>query len=248
MKKLLERVAHKKAELDALRPLPSALVKNLDEWFKIELTYSSNAIEGNTLTKSETAVVVEKGLTIAGKSVKEHLEAINLAHAIDFIKTLVTKKRANFTPQDLMNIHQLILKKIDDNNAGVWRKISIKISGSNAQLPDPIKIPELMDNFFEWLHTTHENAIIISADAHLKLVLIHPFVDGNDRTARLLMNILLMQTGYPPAIISPKDRIIYINAIEKAQEKNDFSDFQEFIAKAVEHSLDIYLDAAKKSI
>lgn len=248
MKKLLDRIAHKKAELDALRPLPQALVQNLDEWFKIELTYSSNAIEGNTLTKNETAMVVEKGLTVAGKSVKEHLEAINLAHAIDFIKTLITKNHTELTQQDLLNIHQLVLRKIDDTHAGIWRKIAVKISGSDAQLPDPIKVPELMETFFTWLHTVQGNPVIISADAHLKLVLIHPFVDGNGRTARLFMNILLMQAGYPPAIISPKDRSTYINAIEQAQQFNDYADFQKFIAQSVEHSLDIYLDAAKKSI
>lgn len=242
-------IDEKKQKLDALRPLPPALVKNLAEWFKIELTYSSNAIEGNTLTKNETALVVEKGLTIGGKSVREHLEAIQLAHALDYIKELAHKtNRTDITLHDIFHLHYLILKKIDDNNAGKFRTVAVKIAGSDVTLPSPIKIPELMDDFISWLHNAKEHPVLISADAHLKFVIIHPFVYGNGRTARLLMNLLLVQEGYPPAIIRNEDRTAYINAIEKAEKTNDSTDFRRIVCEAVERSLDIYLDAAEQSL
>ncbi len=244
---LLKKINEKKNKLDAFRPLPVDLVKNLDNWFKIELTYTSNAIEGNTLSKSETALVVEKGLTVAGKSVSEHLEAINHAFALDYIKKFVDKKREDLTIKDILNFHSLILKKIDDQNAGKFRSIAVKISGSDVVLPEPIKVPDLMDDFIKWLHEEKEHPVRMAADAHFKLVMIHPFVDGNGRTTRLLMNLLLMQKGYPPAIILKEDRLEYINSIEKAQLQKDFQDYYKIIFTAVERSLDIYLDAIEKS-
>ena len=247
MKELIKKIEKKKIKLDSFRPLSPELVKNLDEWFKIELTYSSNAIEGNTLTLQETALVVEKGLTIGGKSVQEHLEAINLAFAIDYIKTLVNKSKKNLTLNDILKIHNLILKKIDDKNSGKFRKIAVKISGSKAVLPDPVKVPELMNEFINWLHETKENILNIAADAHLKFVLIHPFVDGNGRTARLILNLLLMQGGYPPALILKEERLEYLKSIQKAQLENKLDDYYKIIFGAVDRSLDIYLKAVEKS-
>ncbi len=247
MKDLIKKIEEKKIKLDSFRPLPPELVKNLDEWFKIELTYSSNAIEGNTLTLQETALVVEKGLTIGGKSVHEHLEAINLAFAIDYIKTLVNQNKKDLSLRDIFNIHNLILKKIDDKNAGKFRKIAVKIAGSKAVLPDPLKVPELMDEFINWLHETKENILKVAADAHLKFVFIHPFVDGNGRTARLLLNLLLMQGGYPPALILKEERLEYLKSIQKAQLENKLDDYYKIIFGAVDRSLDIYLKAVEKS-
>ena len=158
----------KKNYSDSYRPLPAALIANLQEWFRIELTYNSNALEGNTLTKRETALVVEEGLTIGGKSLKDHLEAINHAYALDYIKELATKKRSQITLTDILNIHRLILKGIDDAHAGAVKKNSrLKISGSDATLPDPLKVPELMQDFMQWLQTTHEDPRIVAALAAL---------------------------------------------------------------------------------
>lgn len=248
LKKLLEELKTKKEELDTFRPLPAALIKNLSQWFHVELTYTSNAIEGNTLTRSETAVVVEKGLTVGGKTVKEHLEAINYGIALSFVEELVCKKRNQLTFEDILDIHNLILRTIDDEHAGVYKTVAVRIAGSRVVLPNPIKVPQLMDEFINWLHNVVDNPVIISAEAHLKFVSIHPFVDGNGRTARLLMNLLLMQEGYPPAIIRPEDRVAYLDALEKAYMENDFVDFYELIAHAVDRSLDIYLEAVQKSI
>ncbi len=244
MDDLLKRLTEKKRKLDGFRPLPSTLVNNLEGWFKVELTYTSNAIEGNTLTRKETALVVEEGITVRGKTLKEHLEAINHAEALDFIKELVGKRREEITKREVLNIHALILKKIDDDNAGRFRNVTVRIRGADVVLPNPLKIPELMDDFFKWLHSkNNDHPAKIAADAHIKFVSIHPFSDGNGRTARLLMNLLLTQKGYPPALVRKEDRDFYINSIEKAQLNEDFYDYYKVIYRAIDRSFDIYLDA-----
>ena len=248
MKDILKRLEEKKLKLDSYRPLPPALVKKLDEWFSIELTYNSNAIEGNTLTKRETALVVEKGLTIGGKTVREHIEAINHAIALNFIQDFATKSKKQITFNDILDIHRIILKGIDDDNAGRLRKIPVYIAGSDIELPSPLQLPDLVNDFIEWLHITQDHPLIIAAQTHYKIVTIHPFVDGNGRTARLIMNLLLLQTGYPPAIIELTKRKKYIDAIEMAQQTDDLSDFYIFIFESVEQSLDKYIQAAEQII
>ncbi|MDP3724834.1 MAG: Fic family protein [bacterium] len=244
MRNLLQILTAKKQALDKFRPLPAALAKNLDEWYRIELTYTSNAIEGNTLSRAETALVVEKGLTVDGKTLQEHLEAINHAQALTFITSLVSKKRQAITPDDILAIHKLILSKIDDANAGRTRTIPVRIAGSTVIMPNAVKIPMLMREFFHWLHSPlTEHPARIAAQAHHRLVSIHPFVDGNGRVARLFMNTLLMQEGYPPAIIRKEDRRRYINAIEKAQLGDSLDDFFTLVYEAVGRSLDIYLES-----
>jgi Fic family protein len=245
MDTLLEKVTQKKKELDKNRPLPSALVKNLEEWFKIELTYTSNAIEGSTLTRKETALVVEKGITVKGKTLKEHLEAANHAEALDFIKSLTTKKRSNITQKDLLKIHNLILSKIDDENAGKYRNVSVRIAGTEGVVfPNPSKVSQLMGEFVKWLHGQNkDHPAKIAADTHLKLVSIHPFVDGNGRTARLLLNLILMQNSYPPALIRKEDREEYINSINEAQTRENTDNYYKIIYKAINRSLNIYQKA-----
>lgn len=245
----LQQLIAKKQKLDKCKPLPLDLIKNLDQWYKIELTYNSNAIEGNTLTKQETALVVEKGLTVEGKTLQEHLEATNHAKAIDFVKNLILSKktRQDISENDILEIHKIILTGIDDHNAGKYRNIAVRISGADVILPNPMKVPELMTDFIQWLNQkNNDHPAKISADAHLKLVSIHPFTDGNGRTARLLMNLILMQTGFPLAIIQNKNRKQYINALEKAQTKNETDDYYDLIYGAVDNSLDVYLDSVKK--
>ena len=244
---ILTRIDEKKKRLDAARPLPFELVKNLQEWFAIEFTYTSNAIEGNTLTMSETAMVVEKGLTIAGKTVQEHLEAINHAEAIDFIEQLAQGNRDNLSMDDILAIHKIVLQKIDDVHAGVFRQVMVRVTGSTTVFPNYAKVPFLMVDFMEWLHGATEHPVIVAALAHYQLVLIHPFVDGNGRTARLLMNLLLLQEGYPLAIIKKEKRSEYIRAIEHANRAEDFNPFFVVVAEAVEYVLDAYLEAIAES-
>ncbi|MBN1849230.1 MAG: Fic family protein [Deltaproteobacteria bacterium] len=236
-------VSQKKQKIEGFRPLPPALIKNLDDWFRIELTYNSNAIEGNTLSRSETAVIIEKGLTVGGKSLREHLETTNHVRALEWIKTFSTKKPKDITEQDILDLQGIILKGIDDN-AGRYRNIRVKISESAVIFPSPQRVPDLMAGLIDWLSTEDQmHPIELAGEAHFRLVSIHPFVDGNGRTARLLLNMILMTSGYPPALIRKEDRFAYIDALEKAQLGGPRDDYDQIIMKAVDRSLDIYLKA-----
>jgi Fic family protein len=238
------KLIEKKQRIDKFRPLPPVLVKNLDDWFRIELTYNSNAIEGNTLTRNETAVIVEKGITVGGRSLKEHLEAINHIKALEWIKALSVKSPRDITERDILDLQCIILKGIDDNNAGRYRNVRVRISGSVIVLPGPQKVPDLMAGFIKWLSIEDKmHPVALAGEAHYRLVSIHPFIDGNGRTARLLMNLILMMSGYPPALIRKEDRLAYINALEKAQLGGSLEDYNKIIIKAVDRSLDIYQKA-----
>ena len=238
----LLRVYEKKKLFDAKKPFSKTVVANMNDWFKVELTYTSNAIEGNTLSRQETALVVEKGITVEGKTVQEHLEAINHAKSFDFIQTLIHGSHKKITEQDVLEIHKIILQGIDDLNAGRYRTVAVRIAGSTVILPNPMKVPELMEEFIIWLNGATKDIIDIAAEAHFKFVCIHPFVDGNGRTARLLMNLILMQAGFPPAIIRKEDRMQYITSIERAQMTKDTSAFKEIIYEAVSRSLDLFFE------
>ncbi|MGH7882658.1 MAG: Fic family protein [Candidatus Dormibacteraceae bacterium] len=245
MKSKLTRITKKKNQLDQHQPLPPELTHNLDEWFRVELTYASNALEGNTLSRQETAMVVEKGITVGGKTLQEHLEATNHAKAFDYISELAASPHQPISEDNLLQIHRLILQGIDDRNAGRYRNVAVRIAGAAVVLPNYLKVPDLMTEFIIWLQqANHSHSVDIAAEAHYRLVSIHPFVDGNGRTARLLMNLLLLQAGYPIAVIRPEDRQEYINALEHGQTTGDAAAYTDVIYDAVERSLDIYLDAA----
>jgi Fic family protein len=247
MQEILQRISTKKATLDLLGRFPPELEKNLYEWFKVALTYSSNAIEGNTLTLAETAQILEKNITIGGKTINEHLEAINHAQAIDFIRDLAhTKKDEPLSLDDILEIHKIILQKINDTWAGRFRAAAVRVLGSPISCPNYLKVPALMNELITTLKAADNHVATIATYAHLQLVTIHPFVDGNGRTARLLMNLLLLQQNYPLVIIDVKDRATYISAIQKAlQGKED--DYYNFMYAAIEHSLDEYLKVAYES-
>ncbi len=242
----LELVTKKKEELDAHRPLPPELVRNLEEWFLVELTYTSNALEGNTLSRKETAAVVEKGLTVGGKTLVEHLEATNHFEALKEVLRLSQTPTDRLRNADVLQLHETVLHGIDDTNAGHYRTIPVRISGSSVVLPNPVKVPDLMEAFIQWIVSSAAlHPVELAAEAHYQLVTIHPFVDGNGRTARLLMNLVLMQNGYPPAIIRTRDRLSYIDSLEKAQLGGSKDDYNKVIVGAVSRSLDIYLKAAR---
>jgi len=241
----LKVLTSKKEQLDMFRPLPPELVRNLEEWFLVELTYTSNALEGNTLSRKETAAVVEKGITVGGKTLVEHLEATNHVKALKDVLRLSQTQTSKLRLADLLQIHQTVLLGIDDDNAGHFRTIPVRISGSPVILPNPVKVADLMDQFIEWLVASEAlHPVELAAEAHYQLVTIHPFVDGNGRTARLLMNLILMQHGYPPAIIRPRDRLKYIGGLEKEQLGGVKDGYNKVIEDAVDRSLDIYLKAA----
>ena len=245
----LNLISKKKARLDQLRPLPSELVRNLEEWFQIELTYTSNALEGNTLSRKETAAVVEKGLTVGGKTLVEHLEATNHAKALQRLLHLSRIPTARLREIDVLELHETVLRGIDDANAGHYRTIPVRISGSSVIFPNSVKVPDLMDAFIKWIVSSVElHPVELASEAHYKFVTIHPFADGNGRTARLLMNLILMQNGYPPAIIRTRDRLKYIGGLEKAQLGGSKDHYSTVIFAAVSRSLDIYLKAASGQV
>ena len=248
MDAILSRLAEKKKLLDSYGSLPQALDKNLYEWSRIALTYNSNAIEGNTLSSVETTLVVDEGLTIGGKTLVEHHEAVNHAKAIDLITQLSTsKKQQNLGVDDILKIHATILANIQPEYAGVLRNVAVRISGSTVPRPNYLKVPELMDELVQALHTVTTPPALTAANAHLQLVHIHPFVDGNGRTASLLMNLILLQHGYPLAIIENSNRKAYIDSIEQALLHNQRENYYQVIFEAVEQGLDRYLDAIKQS-
>jgi len=241
----LSRLHELKKQLDVHRPFPKEIIRNLDEWYKVELTYTSNAIEGNTLTRQETALVVEKGITVEGKSIVEHLEAINHAKAWEFIMTFQNKDIKDISEQTIRNIHSIILRGIDMTNAGRYRNVPVRISGSTVVLPNPLKVPSLMKEFIANLQISKNNIINVAVRAHFDFVSIHPFSDGNGRTGRILMNLILMQGGFPPAIIRKEERKVYINSIEKGQLHGDLSDYNDLMYTAIERSLHIYLESVE---
>lgn len=236
-----DEVDRLKKELDSKRPIPKATLKSLKETINLEWTYNSNGIEGNTLTLRETQIVLE-GITVGGKSIKEHLEAINHEKAILYLDELVKDKQP-ITEWNIKNIHQLILKEIDNENAGRYRKENVTIKGATHIPPDYIKIPELMEklilNYEIW---DKYHPIIQAALLHGELVKIHPFVDGNGRTSRLIMNLDLMNNGYNPVIIKKEDRLEYYETLDKAHTTGIYTDFVKLINKLEIEMLNKYLE------
>jgi len=217
---------------------------------EIEYTYESNKIEGNTLTLQETALVIEKGITVGGKTLNEHLEAINHTQAIDYIKELA-KDKNNISERDLLQIHSLILQGIDKPNAGVYRSVQVLISGAKHIPPQPLLIPQQMKDLFLWYNENKNklHPVELSAEMHIRLVTIHPFVDGNGRTSRLLMNLILLQNGYPIAILKgdSESRLSYYNALETAQVQGDKKIFIDLIANTVKETINRVLSVFSNS-
>ncbi len=239
---LLFRIDEGKRLIDKFRPLPPSVLSRLQKQLTLEWTYNSNAIEGNTLTLKETIVVLEDGLTIGNKSLKEHLEVINHQEAISFVEELAGSK-TEITERNIREIHGLVLKDIDPKYSVKYRDIQVRITGAEHIPPDPVHVPALMSEFCETklvdkkIHPVEHAAI-----AHLDLVGIHPFVDGNGRTSRLLMNLILMRRGYFPAVILKNDRKRYYDVLEKGH-KGHTDDFIFFVGRALERSIYLYLEA-----
>jgi Fic family protein len=247
--RLLARLERKKAQLDELRPLPAAAVRRLEEQLTIEWIYNSNAIEGSTLTLKETRLILETGLTIGGRSLREHFEVINHRDAIEYVETLVADAGASsppdpVTPFHVRQIHHLVLARIDDDNAGQYRTLPVQIVGTAHQPPEAWQVPALMQDWGDWLNGPAQtlHPIERAALAHHRLVAIHPFIDGNGRTARLAMNLLLMRDGYPPTIILRANRGQYYRILAQA-DRGDESPLVNFVGRAVERSLTLYLTA-----
>lgn len=240
---MFKEVDNKKEKIDQKRPLPKYTVGSLRENFLLMWTYNSNAIEGNTLTLSETKVVLEDGITIGGKTLKEHLEVINHKEAILYVEEIV-KKNEPLSEWQIKSIHRLILKGIDDEYAGVYRKERVIISGAEHMPPEPIALSGEMERLINWYSGEGQglHSIERAARLHTDFVKIHPFIDGNGRTARLLLNLELMKAGYPPVIIRNKDRARYYSSLDKACTIGDYDQFISLVVESLNRSLDMYLD------
>lgn len=235
------RIAEKKDRLDQLRPLPAIAVQNIRDSLALEWTHHSNGIEGNTLTLQETKMVIEDGITIKGKSLREHFEAVNHQEAVEYIETLALPGYA-LSHQDVLTVHGMVLQKIEKDYAGRYRHLGVRISGANFVPPNALKVEALMSELLDWANGEGRllPAVVRAAVFHHRFVWIHPFFDGNGRTARLLYNLLLMSEGYPPAIILKNDRKKYYDALNKAN-NGDYGKLLLMVMQALERSLDIYL-------
>ncbi|MFZ5563610.1 MAG: Fic family protein [Thermodesulfobacteriota bacterium] len=240
---ILKNIEGKKRELDRHRPLPPSLASRLKDEFALEWTYNTNALEGNTLSLQETDLVINRGVTIGGKSLREHFEAVNHVEAIRCLYDVSTKTGV-FSEDLILKLHRLILKNIDDAAAGTYRRHNVRIMGAHHLPPDAGKIGGLMAELVSWYHGNRKRlpTAELAAQVHYRLVYIHPFLDGNGRAARLLMNLVLIQNGYPPAVIMNLDRKKYYRVLKEADMGNRES-FDNFIGKAIERSLVIYLNA-----
>lgn len=246
----LDELSQKKNQLAKLKQLPKEVAESLEQWYKVELTYSSNAIEGNTLSRQETAEVIERGprAVISGKPLKDLLEARNHADALEFVKELAKKLKShqNISEDDIKTIHKIILTGIDDSHAGVYRQTDVFMRGSDVEFPSPKQIPTLMSQFISWLQSQQDtHSVKIASDAHFKFVSIHPFIDGNGRTTRLLMNLILTLNNYPMAIIRNEERTNYLSTFDSVRKENNMQPFYDLIEAAVERSLDAYINAGQ---
>jgi len=233
---MTERIDRYKAALDAVRPFEGETLKELRDYYKIGLTWSSNAIEGNTLTISETKVVLEDGLTVGGRPLRDFYETVGHGAAYDFMFSLMGERK--ICVEDIRAMHRLFYQQIDDTRAGVWRDRPVIVTGSDYVFPAPADINREMDELEVWANTKRNDMhpVEFAAMLHLKLVTVHPFIDGNGRTSRLVMNLALLQDGYQLAVIPPICRADYLAAVRRYQSSGDSNPFVDFIAERVVES------------
>ena len=247
----LKNMADRVSSMREIGRLSPEVLEHLARLFRVKNIYHSNAIEGNQLDQGETRLVVEQGITITGKSLKDQAEAKNLNQALDFLVELARSDQA-ITQFDIRQIHKLILTNINDEEAGNYRSVEVRISGSSYVPTGPENVAPEMTDFADWIRSVTEGAppadpILIASAAHAWFAQIHPFVDGNGRTARILMDLLLMRRGYPIAIITKEDRPRYYDALEESQSSN-LSPLISLVYESVEESLEAYEQAAQEQV
>ena len=239
---LLAQIDRKKAELDGRRPLTAGEAERLNEEFIVEYTYNSNAIEGNTLTLRETDLVL-RGLTIDQKPLKDHIEAVGHKEAFDFVRELV-KGNAPISESIIKQIHYLVLADKKEDR-GVYRRVPVRIMGALHEPVQPYLIEARMEQLLCEFAESTEHIVTKLARFHIGFEGIHPFIDGNGRTGRLLVNLELMKAGYPPIDIKFTDRIAYYNAFDEYYAKHNLSAMENLFAGYINARLDMYLDILK---
>ena len=241
-----DEIADAKARLDQIRPLASQSLDALEAWYDVELTYTSNAIEGNTLSRSETAFVLEKGITVRGKPLRDHMEAVDHGEALAYVRTLA-RRNERFRESDVRDLHRIVLSRSQPGEAGRYSEHQRAVAGSQVTFPMPSENAPLMAAFGEWLGSV-EPLPANGIEAHYRLVTIHPFSDGNGRTARLLMNLLLLRGGYTPAVIGPAERPDYLDALERRQLSGDTEPYDTFMAGRLLASLTHHIEHAEQAL
>ncbi len=246
LQSILDEIDSLKSKLDKFRQFDSFRIAQALE---LEYTFESNRIEGNTLTLRETDLVINEGLTISGKSMREHLEAINHVEAISYIKQLM-ERNFPFNERELLSVHNLILRGIIPEDAGRYRRVQVMIKGSSHMPPQPFIVPKQMEDYFIWFEENKGklHPVVLAAEMHERLVTIHPFIDGNGRTSRLVMNLILLQNGYVIANIKGdyESRMKYYQSLETAQTSGNKEDFLLFVAQIEKECLERYLKIISK--
>ncbi len=248
MDDLIKSITEKKADLDRLRTRTPGGLSNFEHTQDLELTYTSNAIEGNTLTAVETTLVVEKGITIGGKPLKDHLEAVDHFEALHYVRELARQTNP-LTESDARNLHRLVMLRSGPEIAGRYAdqgRYVLTYAGRHS-FPSPAEVPALMGDFAKWLGAAPATPAT-AFDAHRQLVDIHPFNDGNGRTARLLMNLILIRGGYPPVAVRPEDRPAYIDALQQARAGRGAAAFERLLYERLDKTLGEYVSAARDAL
>ncbi len=245
MNLVVKSITAKKERLNGMRPLSPEALANLEQYYNIELTYASNAIEGNTLSPVETALVIEKGITIGGKPLKDHMEALDHYDAMLYMRELAGQVDP-ITQVDIRNLHSIVVKRSHPSIAGRYADLPRYVRTDTALhcFPSPAEIPSLMTDFAGWLSLTPAEAEP-AFEAHRRLVGIHPFNDGNGRTARLLMNVILIRAGYPPVAVRPEDHLAYIEALQQAQAGQGTQSFDNLLHRRLDETLEEYLSGLR---
>ena len=241
---LRQQIATKKAELDRIRPLSTDALAQLQKHYDVELTYTSNAIEGNTLTLRETAEVIEHGITVGGKTLRDHLEAVDHYEAVLWMRALAARSTA-LGEDAVCELHRRIVARSQPALAGHYSTLPRRVAGSPVVFPNAAKLPRLMASFGQWLAAAPAEPEP-AFEAHFRLTAIHPFGDGNGRTARLLMNVMLLRGGYPPIAVRPEDRKAYLDALERGSLAEDLGPFQTLMHERLDATLGEYLSVLKE--
>jgi excisionase family DNA binding protein len=245
--KLHDLIVSKWSLLDSRRPLPVSVVEKLRNNFRSEFVYNSNAIEGNTLTLRETTLVINEGMTIGNKSIREIEEARNHPEAIEYVEEFASDKR-RIRESDIFSLHQILMKgSLDQKYVGTYRKGDIRIEGSKHIPPPAYEVPHLMAEFIDLVNENPEDYTTVELASLVlhRFVQIHPFQDGNGRMARLLMNLVLLRKRYPPIVVLKSDRRKYLNYLEKA-DRHEYRRLINFIAQCVIKHLNMYLNALEQ--
>jgi Fic family protein len=244
---LLDAITDKKNRLDRLRPLSTEALGKIEHYYDVEITYTSNAIEGNTLSPVETTLVIEKGVTISGKPLRDHLEALDHYDAIRYVRELA-RENTPLTESDVRNLHRLIVQRSRPDIAGRYADLAryVRTEAGRHEFPSPAEVPARMGDFAQWLSAA-PNTPETAFTAHRRLVDIHPFNDGNGRTARLVMNLVLIRGGYPPLAVRPEDRPAYIRALQQAQAGQGTDSLDNLLYERLDATLGDYLSVLQEA-